>query len=401
MSKSSLSTPILKRFLTDNPVEYEQAIAAAEAYASQLSVEAFQWLYIKPFDPTPGHREYFRLMYDCLNLLQVMAIPSQGRILEVGTGPGWITELLLMLGFRVDALEPSQDLIKIAQDRCNSLKVHHRNDVGDQVTFHHTTLEKIEFESESFDAIIFYDVLHHVVNEEIAIEKCFRFLKKWGSLGIVDPAWHPDFTQLQQFMREEMEKYGTLENPFSTEYLDYLLEKTGFTDITRYVAVNGFFSQEQLSDPLEKYALCPYHGSNNVTARKPCGDYPECYHLEFKTDSEWLLKSCLFDESKNSVSITFNLKNIGETFWNNNQRKRGYVNIALKKGVVGTENFKEALQRYPLSEVLIPGNSLEKTLTFTLPPNSSVENWELDLVCEGYYWFSSRGISACPVTLNI
>ena len=50
-----------------------------------------------------------------------------------------------------------------------------------------------------------------------------------------------------------------------------------------------------------------------------------------------------------------------------------------------------------ITRPLIPGDALEITLTFTLPYNAPLENWELDLVCEGFFWFSSRGIQSCPI----
>jgi hypothetical protein len=50
-----------RRFLSDNLVLYKQTIEAAESYVSKLLEGEVAWLYCKPFDPTPGNPQYFRL----------------------------------------------------------------------------------------------------------------------------------------------------------------------------------------------------------------------------------------------------------------------------------------------------------------------------------------------------
>ncbi len=389
----------LKRFLTDNPIEYNKAIQAAKSFLSKKGSLA-SWDYVKPFDARSSNPEYFKLMYDLLNILQVMSIPSQGRILEVGSGPGWITEILLMLGFQVDALEPSEDFIQIAQNRAKSLAIHYQNDVISNLCFHQTTLEEVEFDDESFNGILFYDVLHHVVHEEIALEKAFRFLMPGGCLGVVDPAWHPNFTDLERAMRQVTEEYGTVENPFSVEYLDHLLNELGFVDITRYVGVNGFFHADEILQPLENFASIPFERSNNLTARKPYGNYPNCYDLNYKTDVKWTLISSEIDPKSCQVSLKVHLENTGQTLWNNNRKKRGYITVALRQGLPGEANFREAHPRHLLPQVSVPGDTITLDLTFNLPLDASQENWELDLICEQFFWFSNQGISSCSISLT-
>jgi hypothetical protein len=60
------------------------------------------WLYRKPFDPRPGNEQFFLQMYAVMNLLRAMEVPAGGRILEIGSGPGWVTELLMLLGYEAE-----------------------------------------------------------------------------------------------------------------------------------------------------------------------------------------------------------------------------------------------------------------------------------------------------------
>lgn len=394
---------MLKRFLTGNPVIYRQAIEAASSYVSKLQEGDVGWLHSKPFDPTPGNPQYFRLMYDLLNLLQAMQIPAKGRVLEIGVGPGWITEILLMLGFTIDALEPSLDLIKIAKLRCESLAPHYHHPSPSRVCFHQATLEEIEFPEQSFDAILFFDVLHHIVDETTSIKKIFDFLKPGGRLGVVEGAWHPEFIAMEQMCVAEMEKFGTLENPFSTEYLDQLLDGAGFIEIERYVGVNGFFLAHQLRQTLLSFGTQAMCSSNNVTAKKPDQndvDNPNCVNLKFVTNASIDLISGAIEILTGTAALVISVKNSGETFFDNDARKLGHVTLALRRGAPESAQFTECKERHVLTKALLPGDELEMNIRFTLPSGVPHDDWELDLIAEGAYWFSSRNIKTCPIPNN-
>jgi SAM-dependent methyltransferase len=397
---AAISNIRYKRFLTDNPVAYQSAIEAAETYVSKLADRERAWLFAKPFDPARGNTEFYRLMYDLLNILETMRLPPNAKILEIGSGPGWVTEILLMLGFSVDALEPSSDLIAIAQERCAALAVHYHHPGEPKVRFHQDTLEQIHFEEGSFDAILFFDVLHHVVDENLAVANSFRFLKPGGCLGVVDPSWHPDYKNLETQMIGEMVKFGTLENPFSTEYIDYLLDKAGFIEIERYISVNGMFTREQMTQPLQKFSPRPYAGSNNMTARKPDGDdmrFPSCLDPSARTDAGVTLLSGGIDSATRSAAIRFKLKNTGDTLLDCRPNRSGHITVSLHQGEPGSAEFIECLERYPIAERVIPGAEITMELRFTLPANATLPGWQLDLVSEDAFWFSSRGIKTCPI----
>ncbi|MCB1694642.1 MAG: class I SAM-dependent methyltransferase [Pseudomonadales bacterium] len=395
--------PQYKRFLTDNPVAYRAAIEAAETYASKLVDGEHAWLFAKPYDDTPGNPQYFRLMYDVLNILQAMRLPANARILEVGSGPGWVTEILLMMGFSVDALEPSSDLIDIARHRCTALKHHYHLRGEPKVRFHQDTLETIDFPEQGFDAILYFDVLHHVVDERVCIEKSFRFLKTGGCVGIIDPSWHPDFKPLEKHMMEEMAKFGTLENPFSTEYIDRLLLDAGFVDIERYISVNGMFSAGQSMRPLQEFSDRPMAGSNNMTARRPHSDgvaWPSCASPYFTSDARITLLSGGIDAARGAAAMTVKVENTGQTLLENKPGDSGHITFALRRNAPGAPDFIECGGRVALPRNLTPGQSTEAVVQFTLPEDAGFQGWELDMVAESLFWFSTRGMPGCPVPVR-
>src|SRR5690242_3295575 len=92
-------------------------LAAAKNYVKTLPSHAAAWLWRKPYDPSPRNRAFFYEMYQVLGLIQAMEILPSGRVLEIGSGSGWVTELLVGLGFNVDGIEPCQDMIDVARQR--------------------------------------------------------------------------------------------------------------------------------------------------------------------------------------------------------------------------------------------------------------------------------------------
>jgi SAM-dependent methyltransferase len=398
--KTRLPRPELRRFLSDKPMLYQNAVEAAETYVSKLAGGEAEWLFSKPYEIYPGSPQYFRLMYDLLNVLQAMRIPVRGRILEVGSGPGWVTEILLMLGFAVESLEPAADMVTIARQRIADMATHYRRPTPPEVRFHTMTMEEAAFDAETFDAVLYFDSLHHCVDEEIVIEKSFHCLKPGGCIAVVEASWHPDFKQLEAHAIGEMERFGTLENFFSTDYLDILLAENGFVENRRYVAVNGFFAAEQLGERMEQFADRPIVGSNNVIAYKPNHHgqlFPSVWDFRAKTDVAIELLKGAIDGRRHKASLRVRLTNKGETLLDNNPRNIGHISLALRQGKPGTAEFIECESRKLLAKSLAPGEQLEMTLDFVLPDHASTENWALDGVAEGVFWFSNRDIPACPI----
>ena len=111
-TKGKLAAPPHRRFLTGRRQDYLRYIQAARDYVSKVG-GADAWMFLKPYS-RDSLLEFSNLMYDVMNLLGVMRVPPKGRILEVGSGAGWLTEILAGLGYEIYALEPSAEMIDAA-----------------------------------------------------------------------------------------------------------------------------------------------------------------------------------------------------------------------------------------------------------------------------------------------
>ncbi len=261
--------PRHKRFLTGQNERYLGYIQAAKTYLKQIGGASDDWLYLKPYR-ADDHREFFTLTYNVLNLIEVMAVPPRGRILEVGSGAGWLTEILVGLGYEVFALEPCEDMIAAARERLAGFIHHHR--YRNPPAVHHLceALEECSLPDEGVHGLIFHEALHHVVDEERGLAQCFRVLAPDGVLGVTgEAAWTPGDRRLESACEEEMKRYGTLENPYTFDYLKDLLTRHGFEEITRYHGINGFFPESAGDVPIKVRAQAPAHDRNHITARKP------------------------------------------------------------------------------------------------------------------------------------
>ncbi len=385
-----------KRYLSGKAQEKEALLGAAQDYVGNLG-DGRAWLYRKPFDSSPHNREFFDDLYPVLGLIQAMRVRPGGRVLDVGCGPGWTAEILAGLGYDVDGLEPAADMIAIAEERLAGFFRNHRIEPRPAVRFHCASLEDLDLEDGAFDGILCRASLHHVIDEEAGLAQCFRLLKPGGVLGVSEGAWIPGLRAAEAELDEEMRRFGTLENPFTTEYLDHLLARQGFKDIERYHGVFGLVPARQGDTPVRTFAAAPAEFHNTLTARKPL-QLPDTSGTEARTAAEIKVKGATFDPASRQLHVSASIGNTGETVWLSRPGQPGHVTITLRRGLPGSPEFLETGSRFPVPKDVWPGERLDLYIPFFLPDGADASSaWFLDLVSEQVFWFSQRGTDAAEV----
>ena len=94
------------------------------------------------------------------------------RILDIGTGTGFFACLLTSKGHQVTGVDLSPDMIKGADQMADSL--------GMEIDFQVMDAENLEFENESFDALVTRNVTWTLPHAEKAYREWYRVLKKGG-----------------------------------------------------------------------------------------------------------------------------------------------------------------------------------------------------------------------------
>lgn len=196
-------------------IDYINRVAEIE----NVSLGAFNdYLLHKPFsDPRCG--EYLMDIAQVMNLLP----PSPARLLDIGVGSGWTSELFARRGYEVVGLDISPDMIALAKQRS------HPN----------LSFQVCDYESgpipANFDAAVIYDSLHHAENEFLVIKNIFAALVPGGVLITVEPgAGHSQTADSIEVMR----KYGTTEKdmPFSLQL--ELMQRAGFRSVRQYTRLS-------------------------------------------------------------------------------------------------------------------------------------------------------------------
>jgi ubiquinone/menaquinone biosynthesis C-methylase UbiE len=104
------------------------------------------------------------------------------KILDVGTGPGIVANLLVDLGHDVIGVDVSDGMLRQAMD--NSEALHH------SLEFVQGDGERLPFESGTFDAVVNRYVLWTLPDPKRALVEWKRVLKPGGRLVVIDGTWY-------------------------------------------------------------------------------------------------------------------------------------------------------------------------------------------------------------------
>jgi len=102
------------------------------------------------------------------------------KVLDLGCGSGQSSVILAKKGAQVNAFDISKTAIEIAIKRAKI------NSVQDKIKFEVGSVEKMRYDSNSFDLVFGVGLLHHV-NIEIAAPEIYRVLKDGGQAVFMDP----------------------------------------------------------------------------------------------------------------------------------------------------------------------------------------------------------------------
>ena len=97
------------------------------------------------------------------------------RILDIGSGGGLLCEPLYRLGANVTGIDASNKNIEVAKL--------HAKEMGLNIKYIHSSPENINFKNE-FDVILCMEVVEHVSNINLFIQKCSSLVKKNGIIFI-------------------------------------------------------------------------------------------------------------------------------------------------------------------------------------------------------------------------
>jgi len=107
-------------------------------------------------------------------------LPSPpAKLLDLGCGAGWTSIFFAKRGYEVVGVDISKEKIHYANLNKKKEKI-------DNLSFGIYDYENMNFDSE-FDCAVFFDSLHHSINEKKALQSVYKALKPGGVVVISEP----------------------------------------------------------------------------------------------------------------------------------------------------------------------------------------------------------------------
>ncbi|MGP8320263.1 MAG: class I SAM-dependent methyltransferase [Methanosarcinaceae archaeon] len=104
------------------------------------------------------------------------------RVLDVGTGTGFLALLFAEMKHTVVGIDISRGMLEKARQNADKLNL--------TVDFMHGDAENLPFEDETFDIVINRHLLWTIPNPRIAVEEWSRVVKSGGQIMLIDGKWY-------------------------------------------------------------------------------------------------------------------------------------------------------------------------------------------------------------------
>ncbi len=154
--------------------------------------------------------------------------PQEIQILDVGTGPGFFAILLTEAGYKVTAIDYTEEMLKEAQQNAGPL--------AESIVWKRGDAQDLDVESDSFDVIVTRNVTWNLPNPAKAYQEWHRVLKKGGVLYNFDADWYGHLFDEEKRESYEKDRQNTEDENVEDYYKGTDIEK--MEEIARQVPLS-------------------------------------------------------------------------------------------------------------------------------------------------------------------
>ena len=367
--------------------------AGHRGYVEKVGRGGELWLRTKPFI-APPNEELPRCLHTFAHIVSTLNLGLRSQVLDVGCGPGWLSEFLARCGYWVTGIDISEDMIRIAEERIAAIPRPLAEGIDEPVAeFFAMPVRELPW-SDRFDAAVMYDTLHHFDDELETLRVIRRTLVPGGRIYIEEGVRPPPGSEAELTLIEEMKRYGTLESPFDPEYLAAVLKEAGFESVTRFARIDELFELGGEKDAVERVSRqLRYPDLNTVIAVRPVevvGE--EAFRARIEHSGSW-------EESDGQLITSLSVTNVGRSYWPSASRFPYPEGIVMVGPYVEDDGGRIELARAPLPHAVPPGETVGVVLVVPKAQAVAAERLTVDLVREGIAWFSELGSE--PLVLSV
>lgn len=352
------------------------------------------------------HDQGVRWLFDLSTVLLLLDCQPGDRVLDLGAGSGFSSEMLARLGYDVVALDPDHTAL-VNNRRRPSFD---RARIAGRVAVTRGVAEHLPFRDGSFDAVLGMNVLHHVPDLALATRELARVLVPGGRAAFCEPG-------LDHLLAEEtqraMQEHGEGDQPFDVLAFLRGARANGFRDAMLTATLQSplrllpieevelyrsgqhprlHLRPEGVLDELHRrhaYAMLTRDGERPKTSRHPgllrasieVSDFPVRVRRGIAT------------------VLRMRATNTGDTIWLSKATDvGGYVTAGCKLLDPTGRLVDDAVGRTPLPADVPPGASISVEMRLEVPAAVAPGPYDLhvDLVNELVCWFADRSGGARP-----
>ncbi|MFN7971489.1 MAG: class I SAM-dependent methyltransferase [Acidobacteriota bacterium] len=369
---------------------------AAVSYPSKLSGARRGYLFTKPFADDPFGDDFCGKLHDFAHIVDLLRLPRGSSILDVGCGPGWVTEFLGRLHYDVVGVDISPEMIRIARKRLRRLGFP-RWGRGLSVRYVVADCENLKL-GRTFDAAILHEALHHFADEGKVLGGIFAHLRPGARLVMKEPpAMHAESPET----KAEVAEFGVLERGFTREHLVGALDAAGFRNVVSLRQIDVVVLEAHCGDQALAAASGPTPMHFLLAARPGPGAF----------DSRWphvlgmdLVAEGVPEECEPALPLRFRVtaRNTGDTVWlSRGSLAGGNVRLGVKLLDAEKRVVDQQLGWAMLASDVPPGESATLEGSCRAPGVAGDYFVRFDLVAEHITWFEGRGAVPLDVPLRV